>query len=59
MSISAELLEILVCPACRAKLDLKNDGSGLRCVECHRVYPIRNGVPNMLIEAAKVEEPNE
>ena len=27
MAISAELLEILICPACRAKVELKPDGS--------------------------------
>ncbi len=55
MAISAELLEILVCPACRAKVELKADRSGLKCVQCHRVYPIRDEIPVMLIDEAKVE----
>ena len=29
MAISQELLEILACPACKAKVELKPDGSGL------------------------------
>lgn len=55
MAISAELLEILVCPACRAKVELKTDRSGLKCVQCHRVYPIRDEIPVMLIDEARVE----
>ncbi len=55
MAISAELLEILVCPACRANVELKPDGSGLKCVECRRVYPIRDEIPVMLIDEAQVE----
>ena len=56
MPISAELLEILVCPACRAKIELKPDQTGLKCVSCHRVYPIRDEIPVMLIDEATVEE---
>ena len=56
MALSADLLEILICPACRAKVELKPDGSGLRCVSCHRVYPVRDEIPVMLIDEAVVEE---
>ena len=56
MAISQDLLEILVCPACKAKVELKQDSSGLKCVECHRVYPIRDDIPVMLIDEATIEE---
>ncbi len=56
MAISAELLEILVCPACKSKVELKQDGSGLRCVSCHRLYPIRDEIPIMLIDEARIDE---
>lgn len=56
MVISEQLLEILVCPACRAKVELKPDGSGLKCVECKRVFPIREGIPAMLVDEAKIED---
>ncbi len=56
MAISADLLEILICPACRAKVELKADESGLRCVSCHRVYPVRDSIPVMLIDEAKIED---
>jgi len=56
MAVSKELLEILVCPADKSALEMKPDQSGLKCVQCHRVYPIRDDIPVMLIDEAKVEE---
>jgi hypothetical protein len=56
MAISKELLEILVCPVCKATVELKPDESGLKCVECHRVYPIRDEIPVMLVDEARIEE---
>src|SRR5713101_4436753 len=58
MAINQDLLEILACPACKAKVELKPDGSGLKCVECHRVYPIRDDIPVMLVDEATIEEGN-
>jgi uncharacterized protein len=56
MAISQDLLEILACPACKAKVELKADGSALKCRECKRVYPIRDDIPVMLIDEATVED---
>jgi len=56
MAISQELLEILVCPACKTAVELVDGGRGLKCVQCKRVYPIRDDIPVMLIDEAKVEE---
>jgi uncharacterized protein YbaR (Trm112 family) len=56
MAISKDLLEILVCPLCKATVELKPDHSGLKCVECHRVYPIRDEIPVMLVDEAKIED---
>ncbi len=56
MPISPELLEILACPACKGKVDLKPDNSGLKCRECKRVYPIRDEIPVMLVDEATLEE---
>ena len=53
MAISQDLLDILVCPLCKANLDLVNDDSGLKCGECTRVYPIRDDIPVMLPEEAR------
>lgn len=56
MAISQDLLEILACPACKTKVELKEDGSGLKCVSCKRVYPIRDDIPVMLVDQATIEE---
>lgn len=52
MSIDSKLVEILVCPACREKVDLVEDASGLACRGCRRIYPIRDGIPVMLVDEA-------
>jgi uncharacterized protein YbaR (Trm112 family) len=56
VAISSDLLEILVCPACRAKVELKADGTGLACPSCRRVYPVRDDIPVMLVDEATIEE---
>ena len=56
MPISKDLLAILVCPLDKAELEMKPDQSGLKCTQCKRVYPIRDHIPVMLIDEAKVEE---
>jgi len=53
--ISNDLLDILICPACKSPLDLKNDGESLKCNECHRVYPVRDGIPTLLVDEATIE----
>ena len=57
MAISPELLEILRCPKCKSEVELKADGSGLKCVnlECRLVYPIKEDIPVMLVDEATVE----
>ena len=56
MAISERLLSILVCPLCKVKVELKDDGSGLKCSQCKRVYPIKDDIPIMLVDEAIVEE---
>ncbi len=55
MAVSQELLDILVCPACKSPVKLTADGQGLKCGQCHRVYPIRDDIPVMLVDEAKIE----
>jgi uncharacterized protein YbaR (Trm112 family) len=56
MAINEKLLEILACPLCKVKVELKSDQSGLRCPQCRRVYPIRDDIPIMLLDEATIEE---
>ena len=51
--IDKELLEILACPACKTKVVLQ--GEKLVCTNsaCGLKYPIREGIPVMLIEEAE------
>jgi uncharacterized protein len=55
MAVNPELLKILVCPLCKASLEITNSGQGLKCTTCHRVYPIRDDIPVMMISEAKIE----
>ena len=56
MPVSPELLKILACPLCKESVALTLDGSGLKCSKCNRVYPIKDDIPVMLIDEAKIEE---
>ena len=58
MAISPELLEILRCPKCKSEVRIKDDQTGLKCVnpECALLYPIRDEIPVMLVDEATVEK---
>lgn len=49
--IDPKLLEILACPACKAGVTL--DADRLVCARCGRRYPIRDGIPVMLVDEAE------
>ena len=54
--IKKELMEILVCPADKAELKELEESSQLQCTECGRKYPVKDGIPVMLIDEAETEE---
>ena len=54
--ISKELLDILVCPKCKGMIRLTEKGDGLVCENCRLVYEIRDDIPIMIIEEAKILE---
>lgn len=56
MPIDPELLEILACPTCRTPVTLVKNGTGLRCADCRRIFPIKDDIPVMLMDEA-TEEP--
>jgi uncharacterized protein YbaR (Trm112 family) len=56
MEISKRLLDILACPICKTPVKFMADNSGLKCETCGRVYPVRDDIPVMLVEEARIEE---
>ncbi|KAB2834836.1 MAG: Trm112 family protein [Candidatus Brocadia sp.] len=52
--VAKELLDILVCPLCRANVHLECDK--IVCIKCGRRYPIRDDIPVMLIDEAELPE---
>ncbi len=55
MKVDEELIALMICPACQGKVQLKPDGSGIKCIACRRVYPIKDDIPAMLVDQATVE----
>ena len=53
--IPQDLLDILVCSVCKKPLVLKDEGQTLKCGECRRAYPIRDGIPVLLVDEAITE----
>ncbi|MCK9431126.1 MAG: Trm112 family protein [Candidatus Omnitrophica bacterium] len=49
--IDKELIDILACPACKADVELKENK--IVCKKCGRKYPVREGIPVMLIDEAE------
>ncbi|MCD6472415.1 Trm112 family protein [Candidatus Aerophobetes bacterium] len=49
--LNKELLKILACPICKGELILKGDK--LICLKCKKYYPIKDGIPIMIIDEAK------
>jgi uncharacterized protein YbaR (Trm112 family) len=49
--IDEELRSILVCPACKG--DLLFEETRIICRACRKAYPIRDGIPVMLINEAE------
>ena len=54
--LSQELLEMLVCPACKQALEYRQNPENLKCTQCHRVYPVKDNIPIMLVDQAKIEQ---
>jgi len=49
--IDKELLDILACPACRGDVELC--GERIVCRKCGKKYPVKDGIPVMLIDEAE------
>ncbi len=51
MGIDPKILEVLACPECHAPLEEIH--SELLCAKCPLAYPIRDGIPVLLIDQAR------
>jgi hypothetical protein len=54
--IDTKLLEILACPACRGDVEYDARNQKLICVECGLKYPVKDGIPVMLVDEAEKPE---
>lgn len=52
MPVDKELLEILACPVDHSAL--REEADQLVCRDCGRRYPVRDGIPVMLVDEAEV-----
>lgn len=52
MASNVQLLELLVCPQCKGKLNQVEGGRGLLCRACQLKFPVKEGIPVMLVEEA-------
>ena len=53
MPISERLLEKLVCPQCKGKLDYDQAAEKLACADCKLVYRIEDNIPVLLVDEAE------
>lgn len=51
--LDRKLLDILVCPVCKAEVTLNREKTGLVCAKCRLEYPIRDDIPVMLPDEAR------
>jgi len=51
--INDQLLKILVCPLCKGELKYDEQNQELLCENSKLAYPIKNGIPIMLVEEAR------
>lgn len=55
--ISPDLLAIIVCPSCKGDLAVTpaGDGAGVElvCGSCGLAYPVRDGIPVLLVDEAR------
>lgn len=51
--MDARLLDILVCPLCKANLEYRKAEAELICKPCKLAFPVRDDIPVMLEDAAR------
>ena len=53
MPLNPQLAELLACPKCKGKLELRADESAFVCRACKLVYAVVDQIPNFIIEEAR------
>jgi len=57
VSLDPQLLSILACPDTHhAPLEYDAQAQTLTCTECHRIFEVRDGVPVLLLDEARVPD---
>jgi uncharacterized protein YbaR (Trm112 family) len=51
--LSHDLLNVLVCPVCKRAVAILDVNQGLVCRPCGLKFPIRDGIPIMLLDEAE------
>ncbi|APX93605.1 hypothetical protein BWR19_12040 [Halomonas sp. 1513] len=59
MTLDKQLLAMLVCPLCQGKLKYDRDANEVKCHFDGLAFPIRDGIPVMLEEEARVMDTDE
>ena len=58
-TVDPRTLEMLVCPLTKTRLVLSADKSELISVAAHLAFPIRQGVPMLVLDEARNVDPDE
>ena len=53
MELEAWVLDIIVCPKCRAGLRADDAASELVCTGCGLAYPVSDNIPVLLVDEAR------
>ncbi len=51
--LDKELLDILCCPDCKGDVRYDQAAEKIICLKCGLKYPVRDGIPVMLVEEAE------
>jgi hypothetical protein len=55
--VDPALIELLVCPACHAAIEYKDRRNLIICTGCGLQYPVRDGIPVMIVDEATRPQP--
>jgi uncharacterized protein YbaR (Trm112 family) len=53
VALDEQLLDILICPDCHGDVEYKDRRNLIICTGCGLQYPVKEGIPVMLVDEAK------